>query len=71
MKSNLDYKEAYLNLGPNKNYKTKIIQNRWEQQRSSWLGMNTNNQIRTDPRDGIPAQNIPTDHRKMAKNKNG
>ena len=27
----------YLDLGDHKNYKTKIIQNRWAQQRNAWL----------------------------------
>ena len=35
--ANMDYSKMHsLDLGDNKNYKTKMVQNRWEQRRNMW-----------------------------------
>ena len=54
----------YLSLGANKNYKTKVIQDRWEEQRARWLDPQSHANYGTgyDPRDGIPAEELPIDH---------
>ena len=46
-----------LDLGRDKNYKSKNIQNRWEKQRESWL--QSHNKEKSDPRDGFPSRLIP------------
>lgn len=62
-----------LDLGLNKNYKTKIIQDRWEKQRQAWLNPKTHenntaivdNEVvfrPNDPRDGVSQGQIPLDH---------
>ena len=53
----------YLNLGPNKNYKTATITTRWEDERLKWLKKNNNNKNAPDPKDGLATKNIPTDHK--------
>ena len=55
-------KTEYLNLGDNKNYKTKTIQNRWEAEREKWL----NSKTKQDPRDGVPGEPLPMDNKKRA-----
>ena len=49
----------YLNLGPNKNYKTQVIIDRWEAERAKWL---TPKQSSKDPKNGIPSESLPIDH---------
>ena len=58
----------YLNLGINKNYKTKAIQDRWEQQRALWLDPKSHANYNTnyDPKDGIPSEDLPIDHRQKS-----
>lgn len=59
---------GYSFLGANKNYKTKKIQDRWEQQRSAWLDPKTHvSTAHVDPRDGIPGEELPIDHNKRYK----
>ena len=41
-----------LELGANKNYKTTVIQSRWEKERAKWL--DASNHPPGDPQDGIP-----------------
>ena len=40
-----------LNLGASKNYKSKVIQDRWEDERRKWLHQPKS---KADPRDGVP-----------------
>ena len=42
---------SVLDLGENKNYKTKVIVERWEQERLAWLSIKNS---KRDPRDGVP-----------------
>ena len=66
--------EKGLNLGANKNYKTSIIQERWENQRAIWLNPNThanNKNGPNDPRDKIPARSLPQDHKLKSWNNDG
>ena len=51
---------SVLDLGADKNYKTKVIQTRWDQERQKWLDKAS----KTDPRDGVPVGQIPIDHKK-------
>ena len=55
---------ATLDLGPSKNYKTKVICDRWEQQRAAWLSINNK---KIDPRDGLAQATIPQDHNQKLK----
>lgn len=57
-----------LDLGGNKNYKTKTIQDRWETQRALWLDSKNhkNNDKGYDPRDGISSEELPMDHKKRS-----
>ena len=41
----------YLELGANKNYKTTVIQSRWEKERAQWLDASSHPP--GDPQDGI------------------
>ena len=43
-----------LDLGEQTNYKTKIVQNRWQQQRSMWLKTRDENPVE-DPKNGMPS----------------
>ena len=57
----------HLNLGANKSYKSKVIQDRWEKQRNIWLSKSKHviaeGQMKEiDPRDGIPSDMVPIDH---------
>ena len=57
-----------LDLGANKNYKTKPIQDRWEAQRAMWLDPKNHksNAKGHDPRDGILSEELPMDHKKRS-----
>ena len=44
-------KMSELDLGDQKNFKTKIVQNRWQQQRTMWLKTKDENP-KEDPKDG-------------------
>ena len=59
---------SILDLGANKNYKTKTIQDRWETQRALWLDSKNhkNNETGYDPRDGIASEELPMDHKKRS-----
>jgi hypothetical protein len=59
---------SILDLGQNKNYKTKVIQDRWEAQRALWLDCKNhrNSDKGYDPRDGIPSEELPMDHKKKS-----
>lgn len=57
----------HLNLGVNKNFKSKVIQDRWEKQRAIWLNKSKHHVINgqmkeIDPRDGVPSDIVPIDH---------
>ena len=59
---------SYSFLGAHKNYKTKKIQDRWEQQRSAWLDPKSHQSTaHVDPRDGVPGEELPIDHNKRYK----
>ena len=68
--------DRILNFGMNKNYKTKVIQERWEKERAKWLNPKShevNNKFveingekhkkNADPRDGVIAKALPMDHK--------
>ena len=59
---------SILDLGANKNYKTKTIQDRWETHRALWLDSKNhkNNSSGYDPRDGVPSEELPMDHKKRS-----
>ena len=63
MENKQPVKPNYLELGLAKNYKTKAVQNRWEQERLRWLTKPKANQNKPDPRDGISLANLPQDHK--------
>ena len=44
-------RSTMLELGANKNYKTTVIQSRWEKERAKWL--DASNHPPGDPQDGI------------------
>ena len=48
-----------MDLGLQKNYKTKVIIDRWEQERAKWLEQPATK----DPRDGLQAALLPMDHK--------
>ncbi len=45
-----------MNLGQAKNYKVKVIQDRWQQQREAWLHPKTKKE--GDVRDGVPKAHL-------------
>ena len=51
---------SYLDLGADKNYKTKVIIERWDKERLAWLSSGNK---KVDPRDGIPYATLPVDHK--------
>ena len=54
----MDLSKMYeLDLGEQGNYKTKIVQNRWQQQRNQWL--TTQNTSEEDPKNGLPSRPFP------------
>ena len=50
-----------LDLGSHDNYKTRLVQMRWKQQREQWLKYGTADQreSKEDPKMGIPSQEFP------------
>ena len=57
---NIDFRKqgVMLNLGEHKNYKTKLVQKRWEIERQQWLA--DVNKSKEDQRMGIPAKPFPS-----------
>ena len=53
-----------MDLGQDSNYKTVVIQNRWEAQRQRWLDVRTHRKtMNVDIREGKETESIPNDHK--------
>ena len=50
-----------LDLGPHDNYKTRLVQMRWKQQREQWLQYGSADQRESteDPKMGVPSEEFP------------
>ena len=55
--SNMDQ----LDMGANENYKTRLVQMRWKQQREMWLkyGSADQRESKEDPKMGVPSEEFP------------
>ena len=42
-----------LDLGDQQNYKTKIVQNRWQQHRNEWLKTGQKQNVESEPKNGV------------------
>ena len=52
-------KNELLELGDAKNYKTKLLQNRWAQHRNKWLKEGTPQNVEEDPKNGKQLMPFP------------
>ena len=51
----------FLALGEHQNYKTKLVQKRWQQQRDDWLKNGSSSNVEEDPKNGKTSMPFPID----------